>query len=189
MRRCRVCPTELPPAAKCKTLIGKKRLCSTECAIEWSMEQAAGARAKKERAELKQRKEKAKTRSQWLKEAQAAVNAYVRERDRNLPCVSCGRFHEGQWHAGHYRSVGSAPELRFNTHNIWRQCSACNNHLSGNLINYRLELINRIGHELLAWLEGPHELKKYTIEQLKEIRDDYRAKKRELEKSVVQHDK
>jgi hypothetical protein len=124
-----------------------------------------------------------KTRSEWLKEAQAAVNAYVRERDRDLPCVSCGRYHEGQYHAGHYRSVGSCPELRFDVRQIWKQCSACNNYLSGNLINYRAELLRRVGAEVLEWIEGPHEPKRYTIGDLKAIRDDYRQKLKALRRS------
>lgn len=182
-RKCGHCKSHFRPE---RSFPGIVAWCSDQCGAALALKRLPAHRKaleKRERAEIRQRKERAKPRSKWLKEAQAAVNAYVRERDRNLPCVSCGRFHEGQWHAGHYRSVGSCPELRFNTHNIWRQCSACNNYLSGNLINYRIELINRIGPELLEWLEGPHEPKKYTIDQLREIRDTYRAKKRELEKS------
>ena len=36
---------------------------------------------------------------------------------------------------------GAMPSLRFNTHNVHKQCSACNNHLSGNMIEYRINLI------------------------------------------------
>lgn len=124
-----------------------------------------------------------KTRSEWLKEAQAAVNAYVRERDRDLPCVSCGRHHEGQYHAGHYRSVGSCPELRFDVRQIQKQCAPCNNHLSGNLLNYRPELIRRMGQAVVDEIEGPHEPKRYTIDDLKAIRDDYRQKLKSLRRS------
>jgi hypothetical protein len=134
------------------------------------------SQAKQGRKENKEAKERIKTRAKWLKEAQSAVNAYVRERDKDLPCVSCGRHHQGQYHAGHYRSVGSAPELRFETSQIHKQCSACNNYLSGNLIPYRAELINRVGLNVLAWIEGPHPAKRYTIDDLRAIRDDYRAK-------------
>jgi hypothetical protein len=52
--------------------------------------------------------------------------------------------------------------------------------LSGNLINYRINLAKKIGVDLVEWLEGPHEPKKYTIEQLREIKATYSRKAREL---------
>ena len=173
-RRCRFCHDYKRVADG--LIINGGFYCDLAHAIDYACTQAPKMAAKKMRAENREAKQRIKTRSEWLKEAQAAVNAYVRARDRKLPCVSCGRFHEGQYHAGHYRSVGSAPELRFNTHNIWRQCSPCNNHLSGNLIPFRVELLNRIGAEMLAWLEGKHEPKRYTIDDLKIIKADYKAK-------------
>jgi hypothetical protein len=66
--------------------------------------------------------------------------------------------------------------LRFDEKNIHKQCAPCNNHLSGNLIPYRVELIRRIGQDGVDYLEGPHDLKKYTVEQIKKVRDDYRAR-------------
>lgn len=146
-----------------------------------SISRAKASQQRQERKEHKEAKQRIKTRSEWLKEAQNAVNAYVRERDKDLPCVSCGRHHQGQYHAGHYRSVGSEPALRFEVLQIWKQCAPCNNHLSGNLIPYRAELLKRVGAETLEWIEGPHEPKKYTIEDLKAIRDEYKAKRRQLE--------
>lgn len=136
------------------------------------------------RAQTRKDKEGLKSRGQWLKEAQTAVNAYVRERDADLPCVSCGRRHDGQYHAGHYRSVGSAPELRFETIQIWKQCAPCNNHLSGNLINYRTELIKRIGIDKVEWIEGKHAAKRYTIDQIKEIKAQYKLKLKEIKANV-----
>ena len=147
------------------------RVCSPGCAIK-----TVRNKRKAELAEFKKRKELAKPRSKWLKEAQQAFNAWIRQRDAELPCISCGRFHEGQWHAGHYLSTGARPELRFHERNVWRQCSACNTHLHGNLVMYRAELIRRIGLAEVERLEGPCEPKKYTIDDLREIRDEYRAR-------------
>lgn len=96
--------------------------------------------------------------------------------------MSCGRHHQGQFHAGHFRSVGGNPELRFEPLNVWRQCAPCNNHMSGNVVNYRIELVKRIGADMVEWLEGPHEPKRYTIEDLKAIKAEYRAKVREMKK-------
>ena len=141
---------------------------------------------KKRRRELRETKQRIKTKSQWTKEAQAAVNAWVRWRDRLLPCISCPKpaTWSGQWHASHYRSTGAHPELRFEEVNIHKACSVCNGHRSGNLIDYRIGLLDRIGPERVAQLEGPHQPKRYTIDDLREIRDTYRAKLREAKKSA-----
>jgi endogenous inhibitor of DNA gyrase (YacG/DUF329 family) len=167
-----------PPIAKCSEC-GREfvrrntmhRVCSPRCAAK-----TVKAQRRKEKAALKARKEAAKPRSQWLREAQTAFNAYIRARDSDLPCISCGRHHDGQWHAGHYLSTGARPELRFDEANVWRQCQPCNTHLHGNLVLYRTELIRRIGLAEVERLEGPHQPKKYTVAELREIKDTYRAK-------------
>ncbi|WP_206082060.1 recombination protein NinG, partial [Pseudomonas viridiflava] len=98
------------------------------------------------------------------------------------PCVSCGRHHEGKYDAVHYRTVGSNPALRFEPMNCHRQCSPCNTQLSGNIVNYRIELVRRIGITNVEWLEGHHEPQKYTIEELKALTAKYRALTGELKK-------
>jgi hypothetical protein len=123
-----------------------------------------------------------KSRADWLREAQAAFNRYIRLRDHDKPCISCGRQHQGQWHAGHYRSVGACPELRFMELNVHKQCAPCNDHLSGNIVEYRRGLIERIGIDQVEWLEGNHEAKKYTIEEIKAIKAEYTHKSKELMK-------
>ena len=130
----------------------------------------------------RERKVKLKSRAEWLRAAQEIFNKFIRLRDKNEPCISCGRYHPGQWHAGHYRSVGACPELRFCELNVWKQCSPCNNHKSGNAIEYRINLVKRIGAEKVEWLERhDHEPKKYTVEECKEIIKYYKAKVKELE--------
>jgi hypothetical protein len=112
---------------------------------------------------------------------QREFNAYIRLRDANLPCVSCGRFHQGQWHAGHYRTTKSQPALRYNELNCWRQCAPCNNHKSGNITEYRIELIRRIGIDLVEWLEKDHKQPaKWTIEELKALRKYYKNAQRAM---------
>ena len=158
-------------------------VCSPKCGLaikDVHKERARKALAQVERKAIKAAKERIKSRGDYLKDAQAAFNAWVRERDALLPCVSCGRYHQGQWHAGHYRTVAGSPELRFEPLNVWKQCAPCNNHKSGDIVNYRLELVRRIGAEQVAWLEGQHEPKRYSIEDLKSIAAEYRAKLREL---------
>ncbi len=160
-------------------------VCSPACAAidaPRHQEKARKAIDQCKRREIKVRREKLKSRAEHMREAQAAFNEWVRLRDSDRPCVSCGRHHEGQYHAGHYRSVGANPELRFEPLNVWKQCAPCNTYLSGNLVNYRLSLLQLIGPEKVDWLEGPHPACKHTVEKIKTIKADYRAKIRELKK-------
>ena len=52
-------------------------------------------------------------------------------------------------------------------------------------MNYRLELVKRIGADKVDWLEGPHEPQRHSIEQLQAIKADYRAKTRELKRAAA----
>ena len=160
-------------------------VCSPACALIDGPRHAPKARKaldQIERKEIKIRKEKLKSRADHAKDTQQAFNEWVRLRDADLPCVSCGRHHDGQYHAGHYRTVAANPAIRFEPLNVHKQCAPCNNHKSGDIVNYRIELVKRIGAEAVEWLEGPHEPKKYTVEQLKAMTAEYRAKTRELKK-------
>jgi len=154
-----------------------------DCMVKFAVahnEKQREKNAKADRRETKAKLEAIKPRSKWLAEVQAVFNKFVRMRDDKEPCISCGRHHEGQWHAGHYKSVGSCPELRFNELNCHRQCSACNNYLSGNIINYRVNLLAKIGHKNLTWLEGPHEPKHYSIDDLKQLKAHYQQECKRL---------
>lgn len=184
-KRCPSCRVMFMPVRASQAVCGE-----IECAIAHGQSEKGQASARKaladvERREIKVRKERLKSRADHLREAQAVFNEWVRLRDADLPCVSCGRHHDGQYHAGHYRTVGANPEIRFEPLNVWKQCAPCNTHLSGNLVNYRLSLLERIGAEKLAWLEGPHPASKYTIEEIKAIKADYREKIKELKRAAA----
>ena len=191
-KRCPSCRVMFMPSRSSQAVCGE-----IECAIahgksEKGQERAGKALADVGRREIKVRKEKLKSRADHLREAQAAVNEYVRLRDAHLPCISCDSTPNdndlmtgSRWDAGHYRSVGACPELRFEPINIHRQCVKCNRNLSGNAVEYRIRLVLRIGAENLAWLEGPHEARKYTVDEIKAIKAEYRAKNRELRKDAA----
>lgn len=160
-------------------------VCSPACAL--ALVTAKSARQAKvkavaEKRETKARLEKLKSRAEWAREAQAAFNRWVRLRDAADACISCGRHHQGQYHAGHYLSRGAHPELAYEPLNCHKQCSPCNTHLSGNIALYRGRLIEKIGAEAVAWLEGPHEPKHYTIDDLRELKARYTRMARDLEK-------
>jgi hypothetical protein len=162
-RSCQYCKHEFTPD------LPKQRVCDLACAVAL----ATKKRAKIERAEDKVKLEKIKTRAQWVKEAQVAFNRYIRLRDANEPCISCGQSTGAKMNAGHYLSTGARPELRFNELNCHKQCEKCNSWLSGNAVMYRTRLIDKIGMKSVLWLEGHHEPKKYSIEDLKSIKAEY----------------
>lgn len=183
MRKCKECRCEIHKVKDCVLFFEAKGYCSIDCMSLHGLTKARDAQAKKERKEHKAAKERIKTRGDHAKDAQTEFNKFIRIRDKHHPCISCGRHHTGQYHAGHYRTVGAHPELRFSELNCHKQCSACNNHKSGNIVEYRITLIGRIGVDELDWLEGPHEAKKYTIDELKAIKLEYRAKWRAIDRN------
>ena len=168
-----------------------KAFCSMSCMSSYA---ASVVRKEKQvkklevKRDLKKRKDKLdETVPIWTKKAQKAFNAYIRKRDENQPCISCGKTNPpyvgvgGVWDCGHYRSVGSCPELRFEELNAHKQCKHCNSFLSGNVVEYRINLAKKIGQEKLEWLEGNHDLKRYRVPELKEIEKLYKKKKKDLE--------
>jgi hypothetical protein len=149
---------------QCGVLHGRRKLIATQ------------------RVNLKARREALLTLGDHHAATQAIFNKYIRLRDANQPCISCGTY-SGQRHAGHYRPVGSTygSALRYNELNVNVQDAQCNTYLSGNLTNYRIGLVAKIGAEAVEWLEGPHDLKQYRVEDLKEIQQTYKRKIKELE--------
>lgn len=186
----KVKPLKDKPCRMCKALFIPRSSTQIACGLECAIKYAEKKREAKELNEYKvqkratrEAKEKFKTRSEWMKEVQTVFNSFIRARDKNLGCCSCDKpaSWQGQWHASHYRSVGSAPELRFEELNVHKSCSVCNNHLSGNIMNYRIKLVEKIGKQAVEWLEGKHEAKHYTIDDLKELKRIYREKIKQLE--------
>ena len=179
-KRCPSCRVMFVPARSGQAVCGE-----IECAIAHSKSEKGQATARKAlselgRKELRASKDRMKTNGQYMREAQAAFHAWVRARDASQPCISCGRHHEGKYDAGHYRTVGSNPALRFEPLNCHKQCVPCNQHKSGDIVNYRISLVLRIGQDKVDWLEGPHEPRRYTIDDLKAIRADYKARLKQL---------
>jgi hypothetical protein len=158
----------------------------------WLADRDRKKREKADKAVFGARKEKLDdTVPNWTKKAQKAFNSYIRERDYDQPCISCQKHPKpvsgiggSNIDCGHYRSTGANPELRFDEDNAHKQCSRpCNKDLSGNTVNYRIHLRKKIGDRRLEILEGPHEPKRYRVEDLKEIAKHYNAKARELKRS------
>lgn len=139
--------------------------CSPECGARLAMEKMAKARAKKarqERVDNLKRRRAIEPLGKLLRRVQRAFNEYVRERDWNLPCISCGRPNDGRHKrdAGHYKAVGSGggSPVRFHEDNCHAQCSVnCNVHGGGgNHPGYRPNLVARIGEERVREVERLH---------------------------------
>lgn len=180
-KKCAVCKQNFVPMS---TLA---KVCSPKCAIELTQ------RAKKRRLEQgkreqrridKARKQALETVPELTKKAQAAFNRYIRLRDKGKPCVSCGKPHDGNpnsFDAGHYRSVGSAPNLRFDENNVHGQCKHCNCYLSGNIVMYRQGLIERVGLQTVEAIECDNAPRHYSKDDLRELVRLYRQKAKGLE--------
>jgi len=145
MPRCKSCKTKFEP----KFFLQKFCLGTEQCKVDATMFGIAEVKKKSERdwqKEKKVLKEKLKTHKDYLKELQIVFNTYIRLRDINKGCISCGRSLVGvKFDAGHFYSVGGNPALRFNENNVHGQCVHCNRDKHGNLLEYAERLPERIG--------------------------------------------
>lgn len=170
-------------------VININSFCDYSCATKFAFKKSAVDRAKAAKKKHIEQKKAFRLNDKPLraKEAQKAFNAFIRKRDEYIDCISCGKERKetavssgSNFHAGHFKTAGGFPELRFEELNCHKQCAYCNNHLSGNVAEYRKNLIDKIGIDKVEWLEGPHKSKKYTCEDLKAIELKYKAKLKEL---------
>lgn len=168
-------------------------VCSPKCAlatVEAQKTKEKKSLALADRREIKVRKEALKTRGDHMREAQQAFNEFIRTRDQAAGhlCISSGKpldWSGNAVDAGHYRSVGSAPHLRFDERNCHAQSKQDNRFLSGNAVDYRIGLIARIGQEAVDALEADQSVRKYTVDEIKAIKVEYRAKTRELKRAAA----
>ena len=149
---------------------------------------AKAAKAAKERKETRAKLAGMKSTGRLIAEAQISFNSFIRARDRlaGHACISSGRpldWTGNAVDAGHYRSRGSAPHLRFDERNCHAQSKQENRYASGNAVGYRLGLIERIGLAAVEALEADQAPRKYGREELIAIKKTYAAKTRELLKT------
>jgi hypothetical protein len=131
---------------------------------------------KKWNKEKKEIKERLKTHSDWLNDLQKLVNEYVRLRDKNMPCISCGKPLHGKFDAGHFYSVGGYPNVRYHLDNIHGQCVSCNRDKHGNIIEYAKKLPYRIGKERFKTLKLASQMTgKLTTYEVKEEIKQYKS--------------
>lgn len=162
--------------------------CSEDCGALMGIAADAARQAKLARADRAADKAKKKalmTRADHAVPAQQAVNRYVNLRDRDKPCVSCGKpaAAGGVRNASHFKSVGSNSALRFHLWNIHTSCYRCNVELSGNLGEYYPRLIERIGAGKVEFLQNAKRERRYEIDELQRIARIFNKKAKRLERS------
>ncbi len=173
-KKCVTCKTEFNPHSSLA------KTCSPKCAVEYTKQVRAKKQAKSDKARL----EEMKTLPQLIKECQQVFNKFIRLRDWGKPCISCGAPHTGaanSFDAGHYRSVGSSPEVRFDPRNVSGQCKQCNRYTFDSAA-YRAELVRRIGLDEVEALEADRAPKHYTKEQVRALMVHYKQRCKELER-------
>ena len=143
------------------------------------------AKERVEKAVDRKKREGLKRIPDLIAEAQKAFNAYIRERDKEQPCICCGHplSHGdvgGGYDCGHYRSTGSASHLRFHEDNAAGQRKVCNRYGAGRAVDYRIGLIKRIGQARVETLENDNAPQKWTREDLIAIKALYVSKLKTL---------
>ena len=149
-------------------------------------------KAKKKKHTARKKKLDENDLSKQLRLTQSAVNRLVMVINAGKPCFTCGNRNPFiKYCAGHYKTVGAYPELRFNLKNINLQCNFhCNCNLSGNIAGtknsrgYRQGIIDDFGQERLDYLDGPHDSIKYTCQDLIAFRKEVRKITREVESGL-----
>jgi hypothetical protein len=191
-KTCPICSTEYLPWSS------TQKVCANyKCAIEFNRrkdEELAvrenRKRDRQQRDDFRNRREALKGEPEWQREAQAAFNRYIRMRDLDKDCVSCGRVLNGASNyltgsaidASHYRSRGAASHLKFNVFNVHSACTRCNRQLSGNAVEYRIRLIKRIGLQRVEQLESSSTPRKFSIDYLKRVKAIFTRRARHYEK-------
>jgi hypothetical protein len=188
-KKCKGCHERFTPSRQMQIA------CSIDCARLVASEKIARAQveaARDDKRQIRAQLEALKTIPQLKKEAQREFNRFIRARDRAAGHACISSNNNLDWgtsgitgskvDAGHYRSTGAADHLRFNEDNCHAQSVRDNRDLGGNAVAYRVHLIARIGLARVEALECNNEPVKWTRDGLREIRDTYRAKARQLEK-------
>ena len=169
LKKCKICKEKFKP--RFSTL--QATCLNPDCIIEYAKQVSEKA----QKTEMRERRSQLMTLAEWKKKLQAVFNKYIRVRDANMGCISCRKPLKGKYDAGHFHSVGSTPNLRFNEMNVHGQCVTCNQFRHGNLLAYREGLINRIGIEAVEQLDADKSKEvRYTIPEIQALISHYKTK-------------
>ena len=150
-----------------------KKECQIEERTQMALKNLEGIKKQKKK-DLAVKKKDMLTKSDYIKILQQLVNRFVRNRDGNY-CISCDAPINGKVDAGHLFSVGNYPSVRFDLRNINSQCIRCNQFNGGSILEYRENLIKKIGQEQFDELDKlAHQNRIFDIEEIKEMIEVYK---------------
>ena len=179
MAKCKNCKAVFEPRSF------NRKFCDADECNDLYFEELKKKALSKWNKKKKAKKEELKTVSDLMKEVQIACNAFIRERDKDKGCISCGSDLSSKFDAGHYFSSGGHKNITFNEDNIHGQCVACNQWKHGNLIQYQIGIQKRIGADRLLKLhELAHKEYKPTREELRKLKKKFQQKLVALKKNV-----
>lgn len=175
MKKCKNCREPFTPIRS--TL---ERYCQKDECLRVFVTETKEKEWKKRKAK---KKEELMTVQDYVKIAQQVFNKYIRLRDKEKGCISCGKPLTGKFDAGHYYNANNHWSVRFNEDNVHGQCVQCNQYKHGNLIEYTLRLPERIGQEMFDDLiRRKNQTRRYSVFELKVIILYYKQKIEKIEK-------
>ncbi len=182
VKKCAICREKFVPRS------AWAKVCGQECAAA----HVVAERRRRIAKEVKQAKIDRMDKNDWIAAVQKVFNAYIRERDRDQPCICCGKYFDekdtltgGQWDAGHYLSRGSAGHLRFVEQNVHKQLKGHNRPGGTTRAQFREGMIARIGLAAVEALEADQTPRHYTIDDLKAMKAEYADKLKKLRKETA----
>ena len=184
---CTVCKKQFMPR------MATTKVCSLPCAITAGKEKTTkqlAIRKKIESKEVKQAIENMQPTKYWIAKLQPIFNKFIRERDAQKPCISCGKevLQYGEnWDCGHFRTKGSSLHLRFVEDNAHKQCSSCNRGSEKYIAKrervataYEANLILRMGQDRVDAVKSDNVARNYTIDDIKQLITIYKQKIKDL---------
>jgi len=150
-----------------------EKCCSIPCAIAYTKKLKEKNERNEWRKEKLARLDDIKSITEHEKESRRVFQKFVRLRDKELPCISCGAVKAKEWDGSHYFDAYTFTGLIFDERNCHKSCDKCNRFLHGNKTEYRKGLIRRYGVEYVETLEAESDSKRerlYEKEDYKEIK-------------------
>jgi len=148
------------------------QFCSPSCFWEAGKKKLALKQKREAQDWKKSETEKLMTKSDYEKLLETEINTIVRLIDKGCNCISCRPdIISKMIFAGHYRTVKSNPTIRYNLHQIHRQCFSCNGKGGGKPLDYMEGIIREYGEEYGEYVH--HEIRRkwkyigWTIDDLK----------------------
>jgi len=193
------------------TFVGLDAYCSPDCGTVIALKRYKAAKVAKEKAAKKEHIAQKDAFNKKDLKWQLATTQTVFNRVRKLQeylwfavrgiepyCMSCQKT-KMDWACGHYKTVASQGNLRFDEINTYLQCNMyCNKGLSGNIsgnkntIGYTKGIVSRFGEasgkEIIEYCETNTQIKRWTCEEVEAIRIDYLAKEKLLKIELAKHE-